>query len=73
MARKKVSSIIQRQRERVTHEGRVWWVTYKIFPEARELRVYRVEGDVSQPDVLREGLQAFADERGLAMLMVRSV
>lgn len=63
------NSITQNQTKRIEHEGQHWDIQYKIFPDVGELRVYRVMGDVTKPELLREALQVFAGEQGLRLLM----
>lgn len=55
---------------RIEHEGKVWTIEAAEWRnEARtrgELRVYRIEGDVTTP-LLAEALQAEADSRALGL------
>lgn len=55
-------------RARLEWEGHVWHVTYKVFPDVNELRVYRVEGDVTTP-ALGEALQNLTESEGLKLTM----
>jgi hypothetical protein len=50
---------------RVEHEGNVWHVDAKFDTATNTLRVYRVYGDITQPAVLNDALQALADATGL--------
>ena len=50
---------------RIEHEGVVWNVDAKFNPAASILKVYRVYGDITQPELLDEALQLLADEMGM--------
>ena len=52
----------------IEHEGNRWGVKYKIFPKRKELRVYRVEGDITTP-LLREALELFTQAQALKLNM----
>ena len=52
---------------RVEHEGHVWHIDGKSDPDMKILKVYRVHGDVSNPNLLREALQSFADDAALSL------
>jgi len=54
----------------IEHEGMKWTVDAAEWRDASgkgELRVYRIEGDITKLDVLKEALQLEADARGLAI------
>jgi hypothetical protein len=44
----------------VTAQGNTWTIDYKWWQEKSELRVYRVYGDVTKEEDLKEALEAFA-------------
>lgn len=59
---------------KLQHEGRTWIVEIAVWrqvldPGKGELRVYRIEGDVTNRALLNEALQAEADTRGLAIAL----
>lgn len=60
------------RRLRLEHEGKVWVVDaaeFRSVDDSRgELRVYRVEGDVTTP-LLREALEAEAQGRALGLMI----
>lgn len=55
---------LQFNHHRVEHEGNVWNIDGKYDPQTNTLKVYRVYGDVTQPEVLDEALQILADDIG---------
>lgn len=59
---------------KLSHEGKTWTVEIAVWrqvldPGRGELRVYRIEGDVTNQALLNEALQAEADNRGLALTL----
>lgn len=50
---------------RVEHEGNVWNIDGKYDPATRTLKVYRIHGDVTQPELLHEALEVLTNELGL--------
>lgn len=49
---------------RIEHEGTVWNLDGKYDPATKTLKVYRVYGDVTKPELLMEALQLQADALG---------
>jgi hypothetical protein len=56
-------------RHRIEHEGTSWIIDGKADPKTGTLKIYRVEGDVTKPERLKEALQALADSVGLKLAL----
>lgn len=52
---------------RLAYEGQVWTINGKADPKTGQLKIYRIEGDVTKPALLREALQSLADSVGFAL------
>lgn len=50
---------------RIEHEGNVWHIDGKYNPDTKVLKVYKVYGDVTNPELLNEALEAFANAEGM--------
>ena len=69
MAKLKWTKVRHDRDLRVEHEGGVWQVDAAEWHRAdgkRELRVYRIHGDINHPH-LGEALQLEADSRGITL------
>lgn len=55
--------------ERIETAKNVWNITYKVWPTS--VRVYRVEGDVTDIEALREALQPLAERYGKTLVELR--
>jgi hypothetical protein len=51
-------------RHRLAYGGNVWFVTAKADPRTKTLKVTRIEGDITNNDLLCEALQSLANEAG---------
>lgn len=56
---------IQFLHHRIEREGTVWFIDGKYDPVTQKLKVYRVHGDVTQPQLLNEALEIFTNVVGL--------
>ena len=53
---------------RIEHEGIVWTIDGKWDRATKQLKVYRVHGDVTQPELLKEALEILTNELGLGKI-----